>query len=368
MVDTFILEIPIRFISIIDVSKFRPNARQIELSKGYASCKNNPTTEDYKKGIYKPKLTLIKRGEMIILKIEFSAPKMLFHNNLDEIEEVNFDAMVMQLKAMVQDMGVLLTIEQIRNAKVIGFHPSKNIILRNGYNVSFALRELRKTNLSQKMDFTQVDFRNDGEELQLYSNSHSVVFYDKIHDLTKPPKRAMDKDPTQYQKDLFDSLKSSQKGLEILRMEIRFSKSTKMKEVLAEVGFIEEPTLKNIFKKDLFQKIMALYWEKLFGGSLFIFNTYNTPQKILEMILMKYPKTKINTAVMLTGLTLLCKDENGFRGFRGLVEKYKHKKDWLVLRRYLDKISDSFFAKPMHGFIEDIQEAIKKFEVYKIKS
>ncbi len=367
MIDTFILEIPLRFISIIDASKFRPNARQIELSKGYASCKNNPTTEDYKKGIYKPKLTLIKRGEMIILKIEFSAPKMLFNNNLDEIEEKDFEAMVIRLKVVVQDMGVLLTIEQIKNAKVIGFHPSKNIVLTNGYTVSFALRELRKTNLSQKMDFTQVDFRNDGEELQLYSNSHSVVFYDKIHDLTKPPKRAMDKDPTEYQKDLFDSLKRNQKGLEILRMEVRFSKSTKMKEVLEEVGLTEDPMLKSIFKKDLLQKILKLYWEKLFGKNLFLFNTYNNPQKILEMILTKYPKTRITTAVKLVGLTVLCKDENGFRGFRSVVEKYKQKKDWLALKRYLDKISNDFFAKPAHGFIEDIERSLKEFETYKIK-
>ena len=43
-------------------------------------------------------------------------------------------------------------------------------------------------------DFEQIKFRNGGESLQLYSNRHSVVLYDKAQDLIKPEKRAIDKD------------------------------------------------------------------------------------------------------------------------------------------------------------------------------
>lgn len=367
MLDTIILEIEISFRAIVDAAKFRPNANQIQTFKGYGSCKNNPTAEDRKKGIYKPKLTLIKRGERIMLKIEFSAPKMLFNNNLDEAEESDFNQMVFNLQNRIKEMGVLLPVSQIETAKVVGLHPSKNTALTNGYAVPFTLRELSKIDLTQKMDITEVSFRNKGEELQVYSNSHSVVFYDKVNDLTKPPKRASDKDPTQQQKDLFEFIKKERKDLEILRMEVRLSDNTKLKEVLAEVGFTQDPTLKNIFKKDLCQKILKLYWEKLFGKDLFLFSTYNNPQKILEMVLLKYPKTKINTAVMLAGLTLLCKDQDGFRGFRNIVERKKQKKDWLALKRYLDRISNEFFEKPAHGFVEDIQRSLNEFEAYKIK-
>lgn len=367
MIDTIILEIPIKLMMVYDMAKFRPNARQLEGYKGYGSCKNNPTAEDYKKGIYKPKLTLIKRGEMIILKVEFSAPKVLFQNNLDEIEENDFQALVLRLYELIKEMGVLLTVPQIENAKVIGLHPSKNVVLKNGYTAQFALKELKKINLSKKMDLSEIKFRNEGEEIQFYSNSHSVVFYDKINDLTKANKRATDKDQTSQQRGLFDLIKQEKKTLEILRMEIRLAKSANIKEVLQEVGFNQAITLKNIFKKDLCQKIVKLYWEKLFGNNLFLFNTYNNPQKILEMILIKYPKTKIGIAVKLVGLALLCKDEDGFRGFRKIVEGFRAKKDWIALKRYLDKLSDGFFEKPMHGFIVDIQEAINKFEAYKIK-
>jgi len=366
MLDTIIIEIPIEFRAIIDSGKFKPNARQLEVFKGYGKCTNNTKAEDRIKGVYKPKLTLIKRGEMVILKIEFSAPKVIFNNNLDEIEENDFNEMIVRIQNSVKEMGVLLQIHQIENAKVVGFHPSKNIILTNKYTSSFAIRELSKINLSQKMDIEKVGFRNDGEAIQIYSNRHSVVFYDKINDLSKPAKRAIDKDQTTNQRNLFEFIKKEKKNIEILRFEIRLSHSDKMKEVLTQVGFNQEPTLRNIFKKHLCQQIMKLYWEKLFADDIFLFNTYNKPQNVLEMILSKYPKTKIKTAIMLVGLNLLCKDEDGFRGFRKIVGNYK-KNNWHSLRGYLEKLSDSFFERPVHGFIDDIQKAIKDFDTFRIR-
>jgi hypothetical protein len=366
MLDTIILEIEINFKAIIEPNKFKPNTRAIETFMGWLPCKNNPTADDKKNGIYKPKLTVMRREFVIILKVEFSAPKILWKNNLDEIEEKDFNEMVAQLQSKVRGMGVMLQTSQIENAKVIGFHPSKNIVLSKPYTSPFALRELYKINLSQKLDFTRAGFRNEGEEIQFYTKIYSVVFYDKINDLTKPPTRATDKNQPKLQRGLFDYIKKDMRGLEVLRFEVRFSKSEKMKQVLAEVGFNQEPTLKNIFKKDLCQKIVKFYWESLFDKNMFLFNTYNNPQKVLEMILIKYPKTKMKTAVMLVGLNLLCKDESGFRGFRKIVERYKEKKNWLALGRYLEKFEDDYFKQPRHGFINDIQQAIDKFEAFKL--
>jgi hypothetical protein len=367
MIDTIILEIPIEFRAIINAGKFKPSANITQTINGYIGCTNNPTAEDRENGIYKPKLTLIKRGNMLILKAEFSAPKVLFKNNLDEAEEKDLSEIIAQLQNKIRDMGVILQLSQIENAKVIGFHPSKNIILSKGYTSSFALRELYKINLSQKLDFTRAGFRNEGEEIQFYTKIYSVVFYDKINDLTKPPTRATDKDQPKLQRDLFDFIKKEIRGLEVLRIEIRLSKSEKMKEVLAEIGFTEEPTLKSIFKKDVCQKIVKFYWENLFDKNMFVFNAYNNPQKIFEMILIKYPEMKMRKAVMLVGLNLLCRDEGGFRAFRKIVEGYKEKKNWLALRQYLEKFEDDYFKQPRHGFIDDIQRSLDKFEAYKIK-
>jgi hypothetical protein len=367
MLDTVILQIPIDYSAIIDHSKFKPSTKDIlNNPEGFSKYVNNPTKEDKEKGIYKPRLTAIKRGGKIDLKAEFSVPKLLFGNNLEEAEENNFDEVVNKLRDTIKEMGVILWSHQIENAEVSVFHPSKNIPLSKGYTSSFAIRELSKINLNQKLDLEKVSFRNNGESLQLYANRHSIVLYDKINDLDKPQRRAIDKNQTKLQLDLFKHIEKEKKDLEVLRFEIRLSHKDKMKEVLEKVNYTGNLAFKSVFKKDLCQKIVKLYWEEFFSKDLFLFSVNNNPQKILQQILMKYPKTNIRTAIMLIGLNLLCKDEEGIRGFRSIAKDYKPKTNWEILKRYLDKFNNSILEKPAHGFIKDIQQNINEFKAFKL--
>ncbi len=368
MLDTVILQIPIYYHSITDHEKFSPSTRGIFNGfKPFFRCVNNPTEADRKRWGYMPRLTVIKRGRALYLKIEFSAPKLLFGNNLDEIEESDFDEIASKLQKMIKEMGVRLWTFQIENAEVIVFHPSKNIPLSEGYTSSFAIGELSKINLSQKLDLEKVNFRNNGEALQFYSNRHSLVLYDKINDLSKPAKRAIDKDQTKQQLSLFDYIKKEKKQLEVLRFEVRLSHRKKMKEVLEKVGYTDTFLFKSIFKKDLCQKILKLYWNNLFGKNLFLFSVNNNPQKILQLILMRYPRVNIGIAIKLVGLNLLCKDDEGIRGFRSIAKNYKPKTNWTTLRRYLKKFEDSIFEKPAHGFIKDIEKNLNKFKAFKLE-
>jgi len=367
MIDTIIIQIPIEYPAIIDHGKFTPSTRGIiDNPASFFKYTNNPKKADRESGVYKPKLTIIKRGKKIYLKAEFSVPKLLFGNNLEEAEESDFDEAVSKLRKAIEQMGVRLWTHEIEKAEVLSFHPSKNIPLSKGYTSSFAIRELSKINLNYKLDLERVSFRNDGEALQLYSNRHSLVLYDKINDLNKPAKRAIDKDRAKQQIDLFKYIKREKRSLEVLRIEVRLSYKDKMKEILERVGFTDSPLFKNIFKKDLCQKIVKLYWEEFFGKNLFLFSVNNNPQMILQKILMRYPKTNIRTAVMLTGLNVLCKDEEGIRGFRSIAKNYKPKFNWIMLSNYLRKFKDEIFTKPTHGFMQDIKENLDKFETFRL--
>ena len=365
MLDTVIFQIPIEYSAITDPDQFSPSAKILESVQGFFKCVNNPTMEDRKAGIYKPRLTLIKRARILYLKIEFSVPKLLFDNNLDELDEKDFDKVVGKLQKIIKGKGVILWTHQIEEAEVISFHPSKNILLSRGYTSSFAIKELSKIDLNQKLDLERVGFRNDGEALQLYSNRNSLVLYDKIRDLNKPAKRAIDKDQTKSQLDLFKHIKKEKCNIEILRIEVRLSHKKKMIEILDRVNFTETPLFKNIFKKDLCQRIIKLYWNDFFEKDLFLFSVNNNPQKILEMILIRYPKINIRKAITLIGLNLLCKDD-GIRSFRAIAKNYKPKTNWATLRRYLNKFNDNIFENPAHGFIKDIQRSLDNFNSYKI--
>jgi len=139
-----------------------------------------------------------------------------------------------------------------------------------------------------------------------------------------------------------------------------------MKEILEKVGFTDDPLFKDIFKKDLCQKIVKLYWEKFFGKNLFLFSVDNNPQMILQKILMKYPKTNIRIAIILVGLNMLCKDEEGIRGLRSIAKNYKPKSNWIMLSNYLKKFEDEIFIQPMHGFIKDIEVSLDNFETFRL--
>ena len=366
MLDTVILQIPINYSAIIDHSQFTPSTKSIVNNPAsFFKYTNNPTKTDRESGVYKPRLTIIKRGNRIYLKTEFSVPKLLFGNNLDEVEESDFEEVVSRLRKVIEQKGVRLWTHEIEKAEALRFDPSKNIPLSKRYTSSFAIKELSKINLNQKLDLERVSFRNDGESIQLYANRHSLVLYDKINDLNKPAKRAIDKDQTKQQFSLFDYVQRKRQ-IELLRFEVRLSYRVKLREVLEKVGFADNPIFKNIFKKDLCQKIAKLYWEEFFDKNLFLFSVNNNPQMILQKILMRYPKTNIRTAVMLVGLNQLCKDEEGIRGFRSIAKNYKPKFNWVMLSNYLRKFEDEIFNKPSHGFIKDIEGALDEFKAFKL--
>jgi len=368
MLDTIILEIGINDCCEIDFTRFRTTREKVfNGPQVFDKWVNNPTREDKLNGAYKPKMTLIKRGYEITIKIEFSAPKLLFLNNLDEICEDDFEEIIDVLQARMREMGIKIFREKLRIAKVLSFHPSKNILLTGGYTATFAIRELSKVNLNGHLDLSEKDFRNGGQALQLYSNSHSLVFYDKVSDLNKSKNRAIDKDQTGYQQSLFEVVRKNEKNQEILRMEVRLSKKRKMNEMLIKVGYSKNPLFKDVINNDLCQKILNIYWSDTFAKSLFIFDICNGPQKILQDILWANPNMKIKHAIYLTGLKLLCKDEEGIRGVRGIIGIYRPKTAWGRISEDFKGLENRRTGIARYGFVGDIEANLREFKAFKME-
>ena len=368
MFDTVKLQIPRGRYEIIDHSKFiPPTIRMLENKLPYFKYVNNPISYDKSLKIYKPKMTIYKRGAGYYLVIELSAPKVIFNNNVDELENKNFDEVLKKLKEKLFAMGVEVNLNSLKYAQVLALHPSKNIQLSRGYTSTFAMRELAKIDISKKFDISKIKFKNNIEESLFYTKSHSLVFYDKIADLEKAENRAVDKQQTKYQKSLFDYLKEKQR-IELLRMEVRLSEKRKMNEILKEVGYSPDPLFKDIFKKDLCQKILNLYWTKYFSDNPFIYSTHNDPQEILQKIFMIYPKMKNPMAYKYVGLYMLCKAEQGIRGLRQIIESRRiYKVNWELAKREFEKFEDKIFSNSVWGFLQDIKRELKEFKPFRLK-
>src|SRR5579883_2108972 len=117
MLDTIALTLNHMEFEVMEPDAFDPSARGLLQppyyslgGRGNFSCKQNPTKTELERGIYRPRLTLTKRcangGYILSLRIEFSAPKLLYHNNFDELQDANFENVLDVLHRKVTCMGI----------------------------------------------------------------------------------------------------------------------------------------------------------------------------------------------------------------------------------------------------------------------
>lgn len=365
MLDTVILFIPKPNFQILKHERFFPTTKFLGSSlDAYSKHVNNPTAADKQSGIYLPRLTVNKRGGQISLKVEFSVPKILYGNNLDEVDEADFPKVVELLKTKLWHMGVAVSASSLMAAEVSSFHPSKNIPLRGGYTSSFVIRELHKVNLTRKLDFDKVDFRNEGQSMQLYSVSHALVVYDKLVDLAKTESRAIDKDQTKGQQSLLDLIAKKDPKTEILRIEIRLSKKAKMNQVLTKLGYKTNPTFQQIFKKDVCRKVLQDYWQSYLEPDSFLFDGISKVSSVFISIVGQNAKIKPKQALYLTGLNLVSK-EFGLRQLRSMIEAMGHKKNWERIRKDCKLFKPEAVPKLPNDFVKIIKDTIAAMDCYK---
>lgn len=368
MIDTIVLTLKQNMFTIIDHDKFSPSTVGLYDKENYYRlggrsnivCKQNPTPTELKNGIYKPRLTATKRFNKykqyeIMMKVEFSIPKLLFGNNFDELEGTEFDKVFQLLKSKLRQMGVLVYEQWLINAPVSSIHYSKNIPLTD-YSTPYSyLEKIYKTNISERLDFNQTDFRNGGHSLKYRANSFEVAFYDKLKDLNKAKiseKRAEEKDNA-IQLNLFEEVKI-QKPFEVLRMEIRLNKKQKLIQILKQIGITYEPTFQSLFNKETAQKVLLYYLGEIEQGypSLFAYN--EEPKDFLTDFIINNPKIGLRKAIQMLGLRVILK-RMGIREFREITKRYG-RQNWYRLNSEIKEIHSPKIESPFMVLRNSLEE------------
>lgn len=271
MIDTVVLILAKDQFTITNPDAFTTSARWT--FKDYAAhgmqSKQNPTARELKAGIYKPRLTLRNGIDAhgvftLTLKIELSLPKLLFGNNFQELRQKDFDAVTQKLVATLSVMGVTTNVEALEHAPVSAIHYGKNIQLTDGSTPYHFISKIKEANITLTRDTNQTDFRNEGHCYKWHCNAYEVLFYDKIKDLEKAKtsvKRAIEKDSA-VQLHLFDALRKKKK-FEVLRMEVRLNKRTKIKQLFEGLNIKSDLTLKSLFKPATAKKVLLHYLDEL---------------------------------------------------------------------------------------------------------
>lgn len=369
MIDTICLLIPKDKLLFLDESN-GPAWNLQSNTEEYDKFVRNPTKLQKENGNYYPRLTGYKRKyrDERNVKIEFSIPKIIYNNNLDEVEEKQFDEIVNALKNRLREMGVVATENAIKKSQVSSIHYSKNIILEDGYTVNQVISELNKIDLRKTFDFAKARFINDGQSLYLHTTSHEFTIYDKLADMRKDKKRAIDKDQTMIQRTLFNQIDKKKILGEVLRFEVRLGKKVKMDSLLEKLGYSKNMNFEQVFKQEISQKVVTHYWETLITErNLGLFTIQTTDKDLLRSIYRAMPKIKPNRAIYLTGLLTLAKDGNGMRELRSIIEKKSNNRTWFRIAKDVRELSSSLPSNLVRGWVKQIDTALLNYKPIRIK-
>lgn len=366
MIDTICLLIPRKnMVYLSGVSSWELYSKTDQ----YEKYVRNPNKAEKAMGKYFPRLTGYKRrfSQDANVRIEFSAPKLLYLNNLDELEDKDFPIIIKTLQERLKIMGVNVFKPILENASVSSVHFSKNILLRDGYTASHLISEMNKTNLPKSFDFAKTRFMNDGQSLYAHTTSHQLVIYDKIADLNKGKKRAIDKEPTHYQKSLFAEIKKEKQ--EIIRFEIRINQKQKLNKLLETLGYQKNPTFKDAFSSEMSKKVVTDYWEKLIKGrNVGLFSLSQSLKDILQTLFLADKTLKPKQVIYFLGLFTLAKDENGMRQLRTIVSKRSGDRTWYRIVKDMQKVNELITKNNQRDWVRQIDENLEEYKPYKIKN
>lgn len=372
MIDTVCLLIPKDKMRICSPSERGDPAWNLHSkTEQYEKFVRNPSKRDLDSGLYFPRLTGYNRKDFSLesnIRIEFSAPKLLYLNNLDELEEKDFPEVIKALQDRLNTMGVLVSRKVLEEGSVSSVHFSKNILLQDGYTSSHLISEMNKVNLRKTFDMARSRYINDGQSLYAHTTSHQLIIYDKIADLNKDKKRAIDKEQTLYQMSLFSELKKAEDIIEVIRFEVRLSRKLKMNEVIQRLGYRKNPSFRDVFKVEMSRKVVTDYWNKLIKErNLGLFSISLSLKDILRTIYVANNKIKPKQAIYLIGLFMLGKDENGMRELRSIITKKSHDRTWYRIVKDMQTASELITKNKLRDWVVQIDNSLAEFKAYKQK-
>jgi hypothetical protein len=380
MLDTIALTLDQRHFEVLLPDRFSPSAQGLLNppyyrlgSRGNFVCAQNPTKSDVQAGRYRPRLTLSKRkianGFALTLRIEFSAPKLILGNNFDELDTQDFPRVLAALHHGLIEMGIELSREMLCEAPVSAVHYSKNISFTDYTTCSMVMSELKRIDLTKRLDISHTDYRNDGHAIRYHANSFEVIFYDKLKDLEQArysEKRGLEQDYG-VQLEMFRGPASLPRELEVLRMEVRLGTRTKIKSALQCVGVEAAPTFRTLFDAAIAKAILDQFWTRIRAQLPLIDGAHGRrPEQVLAT-LVAATKGRAKPSKLLQQLgSVLLVDSIGIRGAGALLSRHCSLRSWQRYKRDLKPLS----LGGANGFspLKQVEEALARFEPLRMKS
>jgi hypothetical protein len=381
MLDTIALTLDRQHFEVLLPDRFSPSAKGLMWppyyplgARGNFACIQNPSKSDLHAGRYWPRLTLSKQkvsnGFALTLRIEFSAPKLVFGNNFDELETRDFTSVLATLHERLFEMGIKLSTDALRNAPISAIHFSKNITFTDYTTCSMVMSELRRIDLTRRLDLSHTTYHNEGHSVRYHANSFEVIFYDKLKDLERArysEKRSIEQDYG-VQLKMLRRPGSPLRALEVLRMEVRLGTRAKIKSTLKRIGVDAAPTLGTLFDSGIAKSILFQFWNQIRSQLPQLDAAYaRRPEELLAMLATATKGRRARPGKLLQQLgSIMLVRSIGVRDASAVLSRHCSARSWQRYKRDLKGLplgdAEGFSA------LRQVDEALTRFDPLRLAS
>jgi hypothetical protein len=313
---------------------------------------------EYTTPVYLPRLTGYRQRNPVAgweskIKIEFSVPKLVFGNNLDEVDDMYLEYVADTLSDRLGMMGLAVSGRHLKEASVLSVHYSKNLFLPEGYTARYVIGKLRKICADRRMMQMNTSYTGDGDMMSLYNRSHSFEFYDKIAE--------MDKDRSVI-------LPQDLSGAEnILRIEVRLYKKRKMNAVFRGLGYGDNPSFRDVLSSEKSKRVLLHYWGNIImRDETVLFSAPVLPRDILASVLASYQDIKPKQAIYNVGLLILCRDEEGMGHLRATLLPICSSRSWYRIVTGARRLKDDMVHLSPESWYSQINNDLMEFNPIRV--
>jgi hypothetical protein len=331
-IDTITLTLSLTDVIISDPSRFTPNARTVlnadarNMGKGkYIAARCFPAKQEVTAYGYLPYVTVYKAlragGLSAGLRVQFSATKLLYGNNFEELKTSDTVLMYQGLLERLEYYGITVIggSEVVQSARVAGVHYAKNFIFTDYTTARDVIQELQKCDVNSWRDVSASDYTNNGHGYKIHSKYHEIAFYDKMAELRKDKRgQAVFDTDAQVQLGLFNN-RSMVKPFEVLRMEIRLNSSKAIKQQLIKAKLEPSLRLSDVCTQGYSKAVLACHLQDLYAAYPKITEASAAdPLQLLSDLYIQNPERSMSTIVNAVGLHAL-NQQSGARAMKDIV-------------------------------------------------
>lgn len=310
-----------------------------------------------------------------ILKIEFSVPKLLYWNSLQEAGENDEQRVYLYLKSALERVSIYVEIETIKNATLSSVHACKNIPLPKTIKMREVINELAKMDINKAFDISDKQCKKGARVLNIYSGTIDWSFYDKISDSLRPKNKRSDKGRINQERAVIE--RYGLQNREVFRYEYRIKKSQTIKREingLLNRKYETKVTFKDLFTPNLLKTLILNSWHSLIDrpeNQLSLFNTIDKLGLFLHILSEAKKKGEkahsMNNALISYGLATAIRD-HGVKEVRGAMFDIWDTDHPERLTKKIRKASELTKGLPYSNNISFIDTALERFELINLTS